>query len=82
MMSKKWIQSVGAVTAAIMAAGYIQAMAAQDETVTAKDDSPASITSDQKPRVEVSAQAAIAPEQTLPQPADMLVREIKVFPVF
>jgi hypothetical protein len=51
MMKKNWIQSVGAVTAAIMAAGYIQALAAQDVNVTAKDNRPDSIADDLPPEV-------------------------------
>jgi len=81
-MSKNWIQSVGAVTAAIMAAGWIQAVAAQDEAAAAWDDRPASITSEQIPEVEVSAQTAITPVQTSVEPAELQLSEIKIYPVF
>ena len=82
MMKKNWIQSVGAVTAAIMAAGYIQALAAQDVNVTAKDNRPDSIADDLPPEVEVSTPPEIETLQTLAQPAGLQLSEIKVYPVF
>ncbi len=82
MMKKNWIQYVSAVTAAIMAAGYIQALGAQDVNVTTKDNRPDSIADDQFPDVEVSAPLEIEPVQTLAQPAGLQLSEIKVYPVF
>lgn len=82
MINKKWILSVGAVTASIMAAGYLQAMAAQDETVTVEDNSTISNTIQQEPEVNVTTQAETIPVQTLPQPTELLLSEIKVYPVF
>lgn len=82
MMKKNWIQYVGAVTAAIMAAGYIQALGAQNVNVTAKDNRPDSIADDLPLEVEVSTPPEIEPVQTLAQPAGLQLSEIKVYPVF
>ncbi len=72
-----------AMVTAVAFAGFMQALAAQENTdVAPADNTSPQITSEQKPLTEAPAPVATTPVQSLAQSSDKLLSEMKVYPSF
>ena len=72
-----------AMVTAVTFAGFMQALAAQENTdVAPVDNASPQITSEQKPLTETPAPVATAPVQSLAQSNEKLLSEMKVYPSF
>lgn len=72
-----------AMAAAAAFAGFMQALAAQENIdITPVDNTSQQNTSEQKPPAETPAPVAITPVQAFAQPDDKLLSEMKVYPSF
>ena len=72
-----------AMVAAVAFAGFMQALAAQENIdIAPVDNTSQQNTSEQKPLAETPAPAATTPVQALAQPDDKLLSEMKVYPSF
>ena len=72
-----------AMVAAVAFAGFMQALAAQENIdITPVDNTSQQNTSEQKPLAETPAPVATTPVQALAQPNDKLLSEMKVYPSF
>ena len=72
-----------AMVTAVAFAGFMQALAAQENTdIAPADNASQPITSEQKPLTETPAPVATTPVQALARPDDKLLSEMKVYPSF
>ncbi len=72
-----------AMAAAVAFAGFMQALAAQENIdIVPVDNTSPQITSEQKPAAESPAPVATTPVQALAQSNDKLLSEMKVYPSF
>ena len=72
-----------AMAAAVAFAGFMQALAAQENIdIAPADNASPQITSEQKPLTETPAPMATTPVQALAQRDDKLLSEMKVYPSF
>ena len=72
-----------AMVAAVVFAGFTLELAAEEKLDTAPADNTSQpITSEQKPLMETPALVATTPVQSLAQPDDKLLSEMKVYPSF
>ena len=72
-----------AMVTAVAFAGFMHALAAQENTdVAPADNASQQITSEQKTLAETPAPVATTPVQALAQPDDKLLSEMKVYPSF
>ncbi len=72
-----------AMVAAVALAGFMHALAAQENIGNAPvDNASPQITSEQKPLTETPAPVATTPVQALAQSNDKLLSEMKVYPSF
>ncbi|WP_372522005.1 hypothetical protein [Sulfuricaulis sp.] len=72
-----------AMVAAVAFAGFMQALAAQENIdITPVDNTSQQNTSEQKPPTETPAPLATTPVQAIARPDDNLLSEMKVYPSF
>lgn len=72
-----------AMVTAVAFAGFMHALAAQENTdIAPADNASPPITSEQKPLTETPAPVATTPVQALAQSSDKLLSEMKVYPSF
>jgi glucose/arabinose dehydrogenase len=72
-----------AMVTAVAFAGFMHALAAQENTdIAPADNASQQITSEQKPLEETPAPVATTPAQALAQSNDKLLSEMKVYPSF
>jgi len=72
-----------AMVAALALAGFVHALAAQENTdITPADNTSPQNTSEQKPLAETPAPVTTTPAQALAQSSDKMLSEMKVYPSF
>lgn len=82
-MNKHRINAIKALVAVMLVAGFSQTISAQDSTESAPDkNTTGQNAGEQKLFVEASTPVADTPVQTMVQPADNLLSEMKIYPAF